>query len=129
MGRKPKFLSNVPLNDEEKLIFDRALKDAEQDHKRIRALQKHYRLISEKKLPLEYGHVLILMETLKQRFLTSAEKALLACLLERANVDYTFTCYDKKGEAEERRKRDRQPIQMDMFPSLYDFSWSELPIR
>jgi len=126
MNKRPSYWKNIPTNQEEREEFHVALMEAEQDHKRILALQKHYRVTSDKRLPLEYGHVLILKETLKQRFLTSGEKGLLLCLLERLSVDYTFTCYKKSSER--RKKNTLRAEQIDMFPELHVFSWSEVPV-
>jgi len=88
-----------------------------QNLKRIKALIRHYRQTAKKKLPLQYGHVQILREVVKMRFLAPSEQGLLKYLCQEENLDYTlkskFNLYGK-GNKE---------VQFNMFPEMFTFEF------
>lgn len=93
--------------------------DCIQDKKRLKALKNHYLSLGNTSLPLSYGYVLILSETLKNRFLNRQEKELLKSLIQDAGIDYLSLCYSQT-------KKRRKYVQTDMFPHLYTFTFPML---
>ncbi len=98
--------------------------DSLQDRKRLNALKNHYRASNMQSLPLTYGHVLIMLETLKKRFLNTEEKGLLRSLIDSANIDYLSLCYKKP-----KRKVRGKYEQLDMLAHLYTYTFPCIDYR
>jgi hypothetical protein len=94
-----------------------------QDRKRLNALKNHYLASTKQRIPLSYGYVLILSETIKTRFLNKEEKALLKSLIESEGIDYLKPRFRKKSQL---LGKSEQP---DMFPHLYEFRFPSVDYR